>query len=105
MAISAQTDGNSEAAGARRLRLRPALSWPCIVALAALLRLLATGVAVLNDPDTYWHLTVGNWIAEALDHRTDTATLKKIRKQVEELAEQFPLYPERRASSIAQSRA
>jgi glycine hydroxymethyltransferase len=41
--------------------------------------------------------TVGNWIAEALDHRTDPATLKKIRKQVEELAEQFPLYPERRA--------
>jgi len=41
--------------------------------------------------------TVGNWIAEALDHRTDSAALKKIRKQVEELAEQFPLYPERRA--------
>src|SRR3954464_4272408 len=41
--------------------------------------------------------TVGSWIAEALDHRTDTAALKKIRKQVEELAEQFPLYPERRA--------
>jgi glycine hydroxymethyltransferase len=41
--------------------------------------------------------TVGNWIAEALDHRTVPATLKKIRKQVEELAEQFPLYPERRA--------
>src|SRR5882724_547255 len=41
--------------------------------------------------------TVGNWIAEALDHRTDSATLKKIRRQVEELAEQFPLYPERRA--------
>jgi glycine hydroxymethyltransferase len=41
--------------------------------------------------------TVGNWIAEALDHRTDAAALKKIRRQVEELAEQFPLYPERRA--------
>jgi glycine hydroxymethyltransferase len=41
--------------------------------------------------------TVGNWIAEALDHRTDAATLKKIRRQVEEMAEQFPLYPERRA--------
>src|SRR5205807_1997955 len=41
--------------------------------------------------------TVGNWIAEALDHRTDPATLKKVRRQVEELAEQFPLYPERRA--------
>jgi glycine hydroxymethyltransferase len=48
--------------------------------------------------------TVGNWIAEALDHRTDSAGLKKIRKQVEELAEQFPLYPERRARMVAQSR-
>jgi glycine hydroxymethyltransferase len=41
--------------------------------------------------------TVGNWIAEALDHRTDAGVLKKIRRQVEELAEQFPLYTERRA--------
>jgi glycine hydroxymethyltransferase len=49
--------------------------------------------------------TVGNWIAEALDHRTDSATLKKIRKQVEELAEQFPLYPERRAHTVAQLRS
>src|SRR6266478_3541438 len=48
---------------------------------------------------------VGNWIAEALDHRTDSATLKKIRRQVEELAEQFPLYPERRARTVAHSRA
>lgn len=62
MAISAQTDGDSEAAGGRRLRLRPALSWPCIVALAALLRPLATGVAVLNDPDTYLHITAGRWM-------------------------------------------
>ena len=45
--------------------------------------------------------TVGNWIAEALDHRTDAAALKKVRKQVEELAEQFPLYPERRAHTQA----
>src|ERR1700751_3702406 len=36
---------------------------------------------------------VGRWIAEALNGRTDTATLKKVRRQVEELAEQFPLYP------------
>ena len=49
--------------------------------------------------------TVGEWIAEALDHRTDASALKKIRKQVEELAEHFPLYPERRARTIAQSRA
>jgi glycine hydroxymethyltransferase len=49
--------------------------------------------------------TVGNWIAEALDHRTDAAVLKKIRRQVEELAEQFPLYPERRARTVAHSQA
>src|SRR3954466_13266148 len=49
--------------------------------------------------------TVGSWIGEALDHRTDAAALRKIRKQVEELAEEFPLYPERRARTIAQSRA
>src|SRR5712672_1495375 len=48
---------------------------------------------------------VGNWIAEALDHRTDSAALKKIRKQVEELAEQFPLYPERRARTVAPLRS
>jgi glycine hydroxymethyltransferase len=41
--------------------------------------------------------TVGNWIAQALDRRSDATMLKKIRRQVEELAEQFPLYPERRA--------
>src|SRR5215475_4470090 len=40
---------------------------------------------------------IAHWIAEALHHRTDAAALKRIRKQVEELAEQFPLYPERRA--------
>jgi glycine hydroxymethyltransferase len=48
----------------------------------------------MKEPDMK---TVGSWIAEALDHRTDAAALKKVRKQVEELAEQFPLYPERRA--------
>jgi hypothetical protein len=62
MAISAQTDGNSEAAGARRFRPRPALSWPCVVALAALLRPLAAGLAVLNDPDTYLHIAAGRWM-------------------------------------------
>jgi glycine hydroxymethyltransferase len=35
---------------------------------------------------------IGGWIAFALDHRTDTAALAKIRGQVLELAEQFPLY-------------
>jgi len=40
---------------------------------------------------------IGRWIAEALNHRTDAAALAKIRKQVLGLAEEFPLYAERRA--------
>jgi glycine hydroxymethyltransferase len=35
---------------------------------------------------------IGRWIVEALDHRTDAARLAKIRGQVLEMAEQFPLY-------------
>jgi glycine hydroxymethyltransferase len=35
---------------------------------------------------------IGNWIGEALDHRTDPKALARIRGQVLELAEQFPLY-------------
>ncbi|MGH9641252.1 MAG: serine hydroxymethyltransferase, partial [Terriglobales bacterium] len=40
---------------------------------------------------------IGRWIAEALHHRSDAAVLSKIRKQVLGLAEEFPLYAERRA--------
>ena len=40
---------------------------------------------------------IGRWIAEALTHRADAAALGKIRKQVLGLAEEFPLYAERRA--------
>ncbi|HEX8797277.1 MAG TPA: serine hydroxymethyltransferase, partial [Terriglobales bacterium] len=40
---------------------------------------------------------VGKWIAEALHNRTDKALLESIRRQVLELAEQFPLYASRRA--------
>ena len=36
--------------------------------------------------------TIGRWIVEALDHRSDPAHLAKIRAQVLDLAEQFPLY-------------
>ncbi|HEV2022328.1 MAG TPA: serine hydroxymethyltransferase [Terriglobales bacterium] len=39
---------------------------------------------------------IGRWIAEALNHRTDAAVLARIRKQVLELAEAFPLYASRR---------
>jgi glycine hydroxymethyltransferase len=48
---------------------------------------------------------IGHWIAEALNHRTDAATLAKIRKQVLALAEEFPLYAERRARAQAEVRA
>jgi len=41
--------------------------------------------------------TIGRWIAEALNHRTDAAVLARIRQQVLELAEAFPLYASRRA--------
>ncbi len=40
---------------------------------------------------------ISHWIAEALNHRTDAAVLGKIRKQVLGMAEEFPLYAERRA--------
>jgi glycine hydroxymethyltransferase len=42
---------------------------------------------------------ISHWIAEALNHRSDAAVLGKIRKQVLGLAEEFPLYPERRAQA------
>src|SRR6202165_3235763 len=48
---------------------------------------------------------ISHWIAEALDHRTDAAVLGRIRKQVLGLAEEFPLYAERRAKSQAEVRA
>jgi len=48
---------------------------------------------------------IAHWIAEALDHRTDAAVLAKIRKQVLELAEEFPLYVERRVRAQAEVRA
>ncbi len=35
---------------------------------------------------------IGHWIAFALDHRSDPSALARIRGQVLELAEQFPLY-------------
>ncbi len=47
---------------------------------------------------------IGRWIAEALTHRSDAAALGKIRKHVLMLAEDFPLYAERRARSQAEVR-
>ncbi len=40
---------------------------------------------------------VGLWISEALHNRTDATRLGKIRRQVLEMAERFPLYAARRA--------
>jgi glycine hydroxymethyltransferase len=48
---------------------------------------------------------VGRWISEALQQRADAAVLGKIRKQVLDLADAFPLYPERRAKAQAELRA
>jgi glycine hydroxymethyltransferase len=39
---------------------------------------------------------IGRWIAEALNNRANTASLSRIRRQVVELADAFPLYGERR---------
>jgi glycine hydroxymethyltransferase len=48
---------------------------------------------------------VGRWISEALHHRKEADVLAKIRGQVLELAEAFPLYTERRAKAHAEVRA
>jgi glycine hydroxymethyltransferase len=47
---------------------------------------------------------VGRWIAEALRHRNEPGTLARIREQVLELCEVFPLYAERRARAQAEVR-
>jgi glycine hydroxymethyltransferase len=39
---------------------------------------------------------IAGWIASGLEQRNDPAALKKIRAEVFELCERFPLYPERR---------
>jgi glycine hydroxymethyltransferase len=48
---------------------------------------------------------IGRWISETLHHRSDAAVLRKIRDRVLEMAESFPLYPERRAKAQAEVRA
>jgi glycine hydroxymethyltransferase len=42
---------------------------------------------------------IAAWIAKALDQRNDDVALEKIRKEVAELANRFPLYAWRRASA------
>jgi glycine hydroxymethyltransferase len=48
---------------------------------------------------------VGQWIAQALNNRNDASGLGRIRREVLELAEAFPLYAERRAKSAIEVRA
>ena len=48
---------------------------------------------------------VGQWIAEVLNSRTDSSSVNRVRRQVLDLAEQFPLYAERRARVQAEVRA
>jgi glycine hydroxymethyltransferase len=48
---------------------------------------------------------VGQWISQVLQHRSDAGVLSKVRGQVLELAESFPLYPERRAHAQVEVRA
>jgi glycine hydroxymethyltransferase len=46
-------------------------------------------------------LQVGAWIAEALNHHNEAQVLSRIRRQVLELADAFPLYPELRVTAGA----
>lgn len=46
-------------------------------------------------------IQVGSFIADALNHCKDAAVLGRIRRQVRELADVFPLYPELRATAGA----
>src|SRR5450631_2552794 len=48
---------------------------------------------------------IGRWIAEVLLQRSDTAVLTKVRKQVLDLCEVFPLYTDRREKARAEVRA
>ena len=47
---------------------------------------------------------VGKWIAEVLNNRADAAMLSKIRREVLKLADEFPLYAERRAKAVVEVR-
>ena len=47
---------------------------------------------------------VGRWIAEVLHARTDASLLARVRREVLDLAEAFPLYAERRARAASEVR-
>jgi glycine hydroxymethyltransferase len=48
---------------------------------------------------------IGRWIAQALLERADASLLARIRKEVLELCEEFPLYAQRRTRAQAEVRA
>ncbi len=48
---------------------------------------------------------VGRWMAEVLNHHKEPSLFGKVRRQVLELAEEFPLYAERRAHAQTEIRA
>jgi glycine hydroxymethyltransferase len=48
--------------------------------------------------------TIARWITEALDKRSDDAALARIRNQVRELADTFPLYDWVREPQMATAR-
>ncbi|HYG98488.1 MAG TPA: serine hydroxymethyltransferase [Terriglobales bacterium] len=48
---------------------------------------------------------IGHWIADALDHRAEPDRLARIRHQVLEMAEMFPLYKSRREHHMAGAKA
>lgn len=63
----AVASGLSVSGGTRAVRPAWELSWPLIAGLALFVFLMnAHGLPLLADPDTHWHIAVGNWI---LAHR------------------------------------
>jgi glycine hydroxymethyltransferase len=48
--------------------------------------------------------TIGKWITEALNHRSDPQALARIKRDVLEMAERFPLYSWRRAAEAVATR-
>jgi glycine hydroxymethyltransferase len=48
---------------------------------------------------------VGQWIAQALNNRNDASALGRIRREVLELADAFPLYAEQRATTAVEVKA
>ncbi|MEI6202932.1 MAG: hypothetical protein WCP68_13360, partial [Enhydrobacter sp.] len=55
--------GLSHSGEEHRVRATWSLSWPLIAGLVIFLFLMnANGLPLLADPDTHWHIAVGDWI-------------------------------------------